>query len=355
MESATRKRLNWLALACGVMASFYLLSPVLGPFLLGLGLAYLCHPMADRLQGFLGGRAFPALLVVLFILLLFIGFWLLFLPFALSQVQYFVGQVPFYIQSATDALEPWLTNSLQGRLRALNAQSHSLVASGIKEALVWVGRYLLGLLSNVQAITNLFFYMLVTPFVAFHALKDWEKLCQACVRLVPHGVRHYWLSFFGQLDQSVSHYLRGQILVCLGMAGYLATAFGILGVPHGVLLGLMTGLLVFLPYVGMFMGSCMAFLLVLGHDPTWFNIAALSGALLGGQVLEALLFIPWFIGKRIGLHPAWVLFSLFAAAAVLGGWGVFLAMPLALVAQVSVRWVLHFYRESAFYGSEGRP
>ena len=353
MDSIVKGRLTWLALFVAFAAGFYCVLPVVGPFFLGWGLAYFFQPFVQQLagRGFCS-RGLVSFCLIAFLLLVLTGFLVLFLPFVSEQLQQLLKQLPLYIDILLERFGPyvalWIEKSRMGQWLQ---GSDTMLTEAARSTVTWVAGSLLAVLSNTQGVFSFFFYLCVTPFVMFHALVEWPALMSVLQGLLPPAVKAKWLLFFSELDSAMAGYIKGQALVCLCMAAYLALGFGLLKLPHGVMLGMLTGLFVFVPYVGMFLGTLIAILLVLVHQPSMVAFVGLVLALIGGQLLEAFLFIPFFVGKRVGMHPVLVLFAIFASGAVLGVWGVLLALPLAIFFHVLFAWGLAFYKETAFFKS----
>lgn len=347
MDQRVTHRFITAAVLAATAGLLYLISSVLGPFLLGLVLAYLLHPLVDRLQN--GGcpRWLSSLILVLVVLVGFIGFLIFFVPFVVHQAQYLLDKIPGYLVDLVDCVKSFVSQFMRkGPWDAFRNGSEKIIADAARKAMSWAGSSSLALLSNVQVLGDALFYLLVTPVITFFCLWDWPRLVAFCRDLIPLKQRADGVAFLQRLDQSMSGYLRGQVMVCLVMAAYLSLGFYILRFPYAIPLGMMTGVLVFLPYVGMFLGSVTALLLILTHDPSWFHVLGLVIVLSIGQVLEAVVFVPFFVGRRVGIHPAWVLFSVFASGAVFGGWGVLLAMPLAVFARTFMGWLIPFYKKT---------
>lgn len=329
----------------------YALSPVLGPFFVGLGLAYLLHPLVDKAACGTQTRGWVSLAVVLFLMVLFIGAWFLLLPFLAGQVEFLLRKGPSFIEH----IAFWAQSSLE-KIRHYTSLHTFLVGNGenmlyltARKALGWIGNYSLGFLSGFAGVPILLFYLLVTPFVCFYGLKDWQRLMAFLRDAVPFSMREHCYAFFSDLNQAIGTYLRGQALVCICMAVYMGVLFPLIGVPNGLGIGILTGLLVFFPYVGIFFGMLIAFLLTLAHAASMQTLLGLCLVFMGGQILETGFLVPFFVGKRVGLHPVWTVFSLFAAGVLLGGWGVFLALPLVLCVRTAALWALRFYKQSDFF------
>lgn len=353
MEGVFKNRLTWLLAACVFVGLVAWLSPITGPFFLGVGLAYLLYPLVDHAEAWHLPRGVSSAFLVLIFLLLLTGFWLLFLPFLAQHLQELIHQSPTYIAAVVDVLENWVRSlSTSEKLARFFSGSDAVLVDTTKEALGAVVAYCWSFVSNVHLVGALLFYVLVTPFVLFYGLKDWHRLTHFALELIPQRARDSWAAFGRDLHLAIGTYLRGQLAVCVCMACYLGVGFYAVGVPQGWLLGVFTGFLTFLPYVGMFLGMLTVTLLTVVHTPSLWAFVILLGVFVGGQLLEAGVLVPFFIGRRVGIHPVWMLFAIFAAGFALGGWGVIVALPLVLFVRVSLAWSLRFYRATRFFRHE---
>ncbi len=350
MDDIFKGRLIWAALFIGVCTFLYMVQDALGPFLFGLGLAYVFHPLIDRCEARLVPRWLSSFILVVVTLALFAAFWFLLLPFLGFQLQKLFYKLPLYTKEALDFVRPKIATILEKiHTDPVLKQSELMVPKALQKAFVWGTDQVLFLLSNAQGITRFLFYTCVTPFVMFYGLLEWPTIVAKVKNLIPHSVRPRWMVFFTRLDQSLSGYIRGQLLVCLCMGTYLAIAFVMMGLPHGLMLGALTGALIFIPYLGMTLGTLLAVILTLVNTPSLTTLIVLMIALIGGQLLEGFIFIPFFIGKRVGLHPVWVLFAIFALGTLFGFWGVLLALPMATFVYALLREGLAFYQSTAFF------
>ena len=332
-----------------LLGGLYILLPVLAPFLLGLGLAYLLHPFVD-LMGTKGMvRWLSSFFIVFSIVCLFIGFWVLFFPFFTHQLQQLLVKMPGYLQSVMNEWQPYVKLLLQkARLVSSVERFESLILDTTRGGISWLVNTFFTWLSQA-GVFNIFFYLLVTPVVTFYSLVEWPALVRYAHHFIPFRYRTAVFSFMEEVDQAMTGYVRGQALVCVSMAIYLAIGFSLLRIPHGVLLGLFTGLMVFVPYVGMILGSLMAVLIILVNNPAWWPLLNLGGVLMLGQILEAIFFVPYFVGRRVDIHPVWILLAIFSIGGLLGFWGVLLALPFATFLRISLMRLVTFYKNTVFF------
>lgn len=191
--------------------------------------------------------------------------------------------------------------------------------------------------------------LLFAPVISFYLMKDWAHIWQRFFSLIPPQYQEKALLWSKEIHQSMEYYIYGQFSVCLFLGFYYAVALKILGLPWSIVIGLLTGLFSFIPYVGFLFSLTTSLILV------WFSWGTLPGILwvfciyLLGYALEALVFVPSLIGKRTGLHPVWVLFAVLLGGTLKGFLGVFIALPMATFLGACWRLFRHEYRQIIFH------
>jgi predicted PurR-regulated permease PerM len=193
----------------------------------------------------------------------------------------------------------------------------------------------------------------VTPVVAYYLLRDWRGILAEIETWWPRRQLPMIKSVLADSNAALSGFVRGQSLVCLTLAVFYAVGWSLVGLQYGVVLGILAGILGFVPFLGVLFAVSMSVIVALGQwGFDWVQIGLVIGVFVIGQALESSVLTPNLIGNRIGLHPVWVLFAVFAGGQVAGLAGVFLAVPVAAVLGVIVRRALAHYRQSYFYGPD---
>jgi predicted PurR-regulated permease PerM len=220
--------------------------------------------------------------------------------------------------------------------------------------------YLTGLLASLwakgQALLSIFSLLIITPVVAFYLICDWDRMVAAIDRLVPVPQREMVRRLGREIDATIAAYVRGQSGLCLILGSYYATGLTFAGLSFGLLIGVISGLISFIPYVG----SLTALILSLGvalaqFAPDWTRIVVVAGIVLFGQFLEGNVLAPKLVGKSVGLHPVWLIFALFAFGYLFGFVGLLLAVPLAAGSGVLIRFALSRYFASPLYTGNPAP
>ncbi len=307
------------------------LSHILMPFVLGLLLAYVCHPLARRLTQPWLPASVAALLVLLLLTGALLGMGLLILPMIYHELNQVFTRLPQALLVLRDNLPPAL-NGLLGidgtpnpeALRAL-VQQHLGEAEGALRQVLGSARA-----GGAVLLESLLTLMLV-PVVLFYLLKDWQGLWKRLLIRVPAAQQQKTLGLVQEIDQMLGQYLRGQLLVMITMALIYATGLYLVGLHSGIALGALSGLLVFIPYVGVFTGFVLALLAALIQGPEFSMIFPVVSVYVLGHLLEGSLITPRLVGKRIGLHPLVVILALMSFGKLLGFFGILIALPASAI------------------------
>jgi len=338
----------WIAALLVVVALLWLLSPILLPFVLGLALAYALDPLADRLVKRGMSRLAAALIILGAFVLAFVVLLLLIAPILAYQFAGFIDHIPGYVvrlQSLlSDPGHPWLK-----RLVGDNLGSKS-VGDLTSQAVGYLSGLVASLWAKGQALLSIFSLLVITPVVAFYMICDWSRMVESLDRLIPLPQRETVRGLAREIDAAISAYVRGQSGICLILGSYYAVGLTLAGLSFGLLIGVVSGIVSFIPYVG----SLTALLLSLGvavaqFFPDWSRILMVAGIVLFGQFIEGYVLSPKLVGKSIGLHPVWLMFALFAFGYLFGFVGLLLAVPLAAATAVLMRFALQRYRASPLY------
>ena len=346
--------LDWnLALLGLMMLGFggvlWLLSPILAPFLAAAILAYIFDPLVDRLQARGISRSIGTVIAVLLLLLGIVLLFVIVVPLFYKEIQQLTEEFPGFVEKLKTTAIPWI-NEKAGLTLSLDSSSFRQFitdnmsdASGIaKKVFASVGG---GGLMVVGFLINL----LLIPVVLFYVLRDWDMMVANVDTSIP---RRYYASvstIAREIDAVLSEFLRGQISVMLIMSVFYVTGLWMVGLNFALPVGLITGLLVFVPYLGSGTGLVLGTVAAVMQFPS-INGVALVWLVFGiGQLIEGFVITPWLVGNRVGLHPVAVLFALLAFGQVFGFFGVLLALPASAAILVGLRHLLARYRGSDLY------
>ncbi|MDO8534392.1 MAG: AI-2E family transporter [Xanthobacteraceae bacterium] len=351
-----RQVIFWLGALVAFILVLWILREMLLPFVAGMALAYLLNPLTDRLERYGVNRMIATLAVVGFFLLVFVVVAILLVPLLGSQLFAFIQRLPGYVTRLQEVLmteenKQWLQRLIGDRLPDMQKSVGDLVGQGAS----WIGGFLVSLWSGGRAIISVFALVIITPVVAFYVLYDWHKMVQKVDSWLPLRYRETIRRLAGEIDQAVAGFLRGQASVCLILGFYYAAALTLTGLNFGLLIGFSAGLLTFIPYVGSLSGLVIATIVAFAQFwPDWTWVVVVACIFFAGQFIEGYILSPKLVGERVGLHPVWLMFSLFAFGYLLGFVGLLLAVPLAAATGVLVRFALSQYLASPLYTGEPR-
>jgi predicted PurR-regulated permease PerM len=336
--NAARPSVLWLATLAAVVVFVVLLHGILLPFVAGIALAYLLNPVVNRLARLGLNRAVAALgIISVFIIgvgvLVVLG-----IPIIGEEIATFIEKVPVYIGQlqafATDPSRPWL-RKLVGE--GVNEAQQSLGQLATFAA-NWIPSVLRSLWSNSQALISIFSLLVVTPIITFYLLNDWDALIATIDHSVPVAERETVRTLSREIDDTLAGFLRGQGTICLILALYYASALRLIGLNHGILIGLAAGLISFIPYLGSLTGLVLSIcVVVLQFWPSWTMVPVVLGIFVAGQAIADYALAPYLIASRIQLNPVWIMFAIAAFGYLFGFVGLLIAVPLAAAIGVVIR------------------
>jgi predicted PurR-regulated permease PerM len=341
------------AVFAGLVLLFYVLQPILLPFVLGALIGYLGDPLVDRVEARGGSRTFGVILVFLIFTTLSVIALFFAVPMLLQQLDGLIGRIPVLYAWLRDIAVPWL----QARTLVTGASlpqidwSHELIENW--QSLGKVTAKTLSQLtgSGLGVLLGLANVALV-PVVAFYLMRDWDAIALRVLHLMPKDWQEGTREMVGEADEVVGAFLRGQFVVMCALGGLYAAGLWFVGLQLALLLGLIAGLASIVPYLGFIVGisaSLVAAWLQFHEFLPLLYVALVFGA---GQLIESMVLTPVLVGDRIGLHPVAVIFALMAGGQLAGFVGVVVALPVAAVIKVFASHALVHYRRSDLYGGE---
>lgn len=352
------RRVQFTAIALGIAWLVWLLAPILTPFVFAALLGWLGDPLVDRLQATGRSRNTAVALVFSVMLLLLVLALLVLVPLIARQIVTLVESWPQY--------RAWFTGWFAGQFASwlLAHTGFDLMAWLDTEHLVallrehWQGAgglavSVLGFVSR-SGITMLLWVtnLVLIPILAFFFLRDWDRFVERVAALVPRGHLATVTRLAQESDTVLGGFLRGQFLVMAALAVLYGVGLWLVGIKVGVLIGLVAGLLSFVPYLGPASVVLMGVVAALVQGLGWQGLIGVGVVWAVAQVVESYLLTPKLVGDRIGLHPMAVIFAVMAGGVLFGFLGMLLALPVAAVANVLLRFSVERYRGSRAYGGE---
>lgn len=347
--SKAQSTLFWTSVAGVFLFLVYLLKSMLMPFAAGFLIAYIFRPLVKRGEAIGLPRALSSALIIGLLTLLIFALFFATIPFIKSELFFLVKHFPEYGQHLFEKLGP-LFEQFSSYVPVAELESLKKLAAGsLGELFHWMVQLIGTLFNSGLALVNVLSLTVIAPVVAFYLLRDWNLFLDKFDNLVPRNHVTTLRTLFKEIDKTLGSYARGQLLVCTILAVYYSVALKLIGMDSALIVGILTGFLAFVPYVGFLVGLSTALLLASAQFSTWASIGVVGGIYAGGQVIESFFLVPHFVGHHTGLHPVWVLFALFAGG-VLGGFtGVLLALPVAATLGVCIRFMVQAYLASPLY------
>lgn len=350
----------WLGAAAILLLLLWLCWPILPPFIIALAIGYLLDPVANWLQSF-GLRRLTATLVILAAFAIVLApLFILVVPILGHQLASFIQQLPetmSKLESLAAQAGNWLGHDYVGPiLQRLGLGSGTApdirnnVNGLVGEAARTAGAFLNSVVVRGAAVISVVSLLIITPVVAFYMLLDWHKMMATVDSLIPLRHRETAHQLLHDIDTALAGFLRGQSLVCLFLGLWYGLGLSLVGLNFGLLIGISAGLLSFIPYVGSLTALVISAIVAIVQDwPHWQLFAMAMGVVLAGQFLEGNILSPKLVGDKVGVHPVWLIFALFAFGSLLGFLGLMIAVPFAAAVGVLLRFAIRRYRASEFY------
>jgi predicted PurR-regulated permease PerM len=344
----------WIvAAALVIVLGLRYLGPVLTPFLIGAILAYLGTPIVDWAARRNFSRGLSTTVVVFLFGVVLLVLFVVLIPLVQAEVMLAAKRLPELAGQLATRVTPWLEQTF-GISVSLDVESlKSLVAENMDDVRAISLRLLSGVKTGGMIVISILVNLALIPVVMFYLLRDWNMIAERLYALVPRDWLPKTRSIVADIDSVLAEFLRGQVMVMIVLAGYYAVALSLAGLDRAVAIGLLTGLLVFIPYVGFGLGLTLGILAALLQWHGWPGFVAVLAVYGVGQLLEAYVLVPYLVGDRIGLHPLAVIFALLAFGQLFGFAGVLLALPASAALLVGLRHLRAAYLDSpVFRGSE---
>lgn len=343
--SAAKQALWWGAAAAVLMLALWFLGGAIMPFILGMGIAYMLDPLADRLERMGLSRTLSVALITLAVLLALAAFLLWLGPLLVNQGAQLVEAAP--------ALLDRLQQAIRSRFPELLPDG-GLVESALQQIQQTLGASMGGLVGtlvgSLRSVVGIVMVLVIAPVVAFYMLLDWDNMVERVDNLLPRQHATTIRTIFAQIDDSVAGFLRGEALVILILGTFYSIGLMLAGLPFGILIGVAAAVLSFIPYVGTLVGGSLA--IGIGIATFWgepARIGIVVAIFAAGQLMESNYLQPKIVGSHVGLHPVWLMLSLSVFGTLFGFLGLLVAVPVGAAVGVIVRFMAERYRESALY------
>jgi len=352
--SLQRQLAFWVVALAAFVLVLLVLRDILLPFVAGLALAYFLDPVADRLEKLGASRLVATAVILATFVLVFVLCMLVIVPALSHQVSRLAANFPSYVETLTrfiDEVSPaWLKGLMAQGDQGVGGSVSELAAKGA----AWTGTLLKTLWSGGMALVSVASLIIVTPVVAFYMLYDWDRMVKMVDSWLPRDHAPAIRQIAHDIDAAMAGFIRGQGTVCILLGIFYAVGLTLAGLNFALLIGLASGLLSFIPFVGAILGLVASVGVALVQFwPDWVMVVVVAAIFGFGQFLEGNFLSPRLVGDSVGLHPVWLMFSLFAFGYLFGFVGMLVAVPLAAAIGVVTRFLLQRYLRSPLYLGTG--
>ena len=334
-----------LLILLGAGWMLYLLAPILTPFVSAALLAYLGDPLVDRLQKLKLGRTPAVVVVFILIFVLLISLLALVGPLIKTQVAVLAKQLPVYVSWLESHFLPRIIELLGIEKGDTELGLAAFLADNWQKASGYAGNALATVSRGGGVIVTGIINLFLVPVVTFYLLRDWDEIVTRGAALVPDSRQAGVFALVRESDKVLGSFLRGQLLVMFGLAIIYTAGLALLGLDNALAIGVVAGLVSFVPYLGLFVGIVLAGLAAIVQTGSILTVALVALVFVAGQMVEGMFLTPKLVGDRIGLHPVVVIFAVMAGGQLFGFFGVLLALPVAAVVSVAARFAYRHYRE----------
>lgn len=355
LSARQRQTAVWTAVGIALLVLLWLLGPMLAPFAIAAVLAYICDPAVAWLVSHRVPRVVAVLIVIVLIGLSLTVLLLILVPTVYRETMQLVARLPDLLDLLNERVLPMVKNYLNIEFE-LDA---AFVREWIAENWTAAQDVLPGLLKKATtggvAVVGFFANLLLVPMVMFYLLQEWPRLLRTIRAGIPRPMLDRTLRVVGDIDRVMSEFLRGQLSVMLLLAVFYTIGLWFAGLRFALPVGVITGLLAFVPFVGFTTGLVLALLSAVLQGGGWSPIIGVAIVYSLGQAVESFLLTPYIVGDRIGLHPLAVIFALMAFGQLFGFVGVLIALPASAALLVALREMRKEYMVSHVYlGDEAR-
>ncbi len=350
MSASLDVRFKWLILIALIGWLLYLMGPAMAPFIIAGLFAYLFNPVVEKLERRGVSRSIGVSLVFLVLTLVLVGIVLVLIPFMDKQVTRFIEQLPRWTTWARDVATPWIEQHFGVSLDMFDSEGLVAMLQGHwKEAGGFATTVLARVSKSGFAIIAWALNLVIIPVAAFYLLRDWNIVIDRIHALVPRSIEPVVTRLTRESDETLGGFLRGQLSVMI----ILGTIYGIgllsVGISVGPLIGMIAGVISFVPYLGAIVGVSMGVIAALAQYQDSYHVVLVLIVFVVGQLLEGYVLVPKLVGDKIGLHPVAVMFAILAGGELFGFVGVLLALPIAAIVMVLLRYAYERYTQSEMY------
>jgi predicted PurR-regulated permease PerM len=349
----TRSRqivLFWLATVAILVLGFLVFRSILLPFIAGAAIAYLFDPVVRWLEQRGLGRGLSAILLLGLLTIVVIAVALVIVPLLVEQTIGLIEALPELVVRLQEVFASWL-DSDWARFLGLNPDNlRASLSNFMSQGAELTTTVVASLWTGGRVLVDVVSLLIVTPFVAFYLLRDWEKVVAWIDGLLPRDEAGEFRRLAYEIDRKIAAFVRGQFVAGLLLGIFYSVGLVIIGLNYGLLIGLAAGIFSFVPYLGFTIGFAVSIVVALVQFwPDWPYLLAVVIVFMLGQLFEGYVLQPFLIGRSVGMHPVWLIFALFAFGYLFGFLGLLIAVPAGAAVGVVAQFAIERYRKSAVF------
>lgn len=329
----------------------HLVSDTLAPFIISFIFAYLLEPLiTNNSNRFNLPRGVVAMGIFVIFIVSFIIAMIVLVPIIYNQIAIFISKIPGYktnfelglseLLVRVDTIDHSVSEKISEALQNFINSAFSVLAATANN--IW---------SYTIATINFFAIIALVPIILYYFLIDWPKMVKSVEQVLPKKGKSKIREIFSGINQLLSAYIRGQLNICFLLGVFYVAGLNFIGIDLALLLGMISGFLVIIPFVGALIS--VALMLISCYFSYGVSIKLLYVIILFaiGHIIEGYILAPKIIGDKIGLHPLWIIFSIFAAGSIFGFIGIVFAIPIAGVVKLLLSHLIDYYKSSKLYNN----
>lgn len=340
----------WGFFAIAVIAFFWVFHPILAPFIVGIAVAYLLNPIVAKLEANKIPRWLSALVILGLFFIVIILAILLAVPILIREMVEFLKLLPTAFAFAQDfVVEQFPMVDIPQSWDDVRAFDPAVISDKMGSVFS-IGQDVLGnIFKSGLAIISFISFLVLMPIVAFYLMIDWSRFTNKIWSVLPQKNAKKIRNMLSDIDCSLAGFIRGQLMVCLILGLFYAFALSLMGLQYGFFIGVASGLLSIIPYIGSIFGLVASVGMAFYQFGGWEYPLVAFGIFIVGQLVEGNYLTPKLVGESVGLHPIWVIFALMAGGMLLGLLGMIIAIPVAAILAVLLRYAVAEYKDTSYY------
>lgn len=346
-----REALIWWGVGfVALMVFLVAVKSILFPFVVALIMAYFLDPAADKLEEVGFSRTWATITITSIFFFVILGGVLLVGPLLYNQFVEFLKKIPEYANTLSHEILPAISETLRTVDPDAVEKAKAAISDGSGSVVGFIGQFIGNIWDSGVAAINILSLIFITPIVTFYILRDWDRLVAKASGLLPPKHAYTIRQQAKEIDNTLAGYIRGQTYVCLILGTFYSIGLSLTGLEFGLVIGMATGILCFIPYVGMLFGFVTALLIAFFQfDGDIAQLVIIASIFISGQVIEGNFITPKLVGDKVGLHPVWLIFGMLCGGALFGFTGILLSVPITAILGVLVRFSVAQYMASDLY------